>query len=113
MTNLGIATFDSPDDQPITVKRWVLKWLATPACGICVFVWSLNGRVVKLESARSSKELAERMDKVEKIIGQYEELRVQREHQIAELQTEVRNTKDVIDRIDTKLDRVLAGQRRR
>lgn len=107
------------DDRAIVVRRWVLK-LAVPALiAAAVFIANLSARVTKLEQTPESPKVAAmevRLEQIEEMVKLYEQIRPQRERELAVLKADAKNTKDTIDQMraemNDKLNRLLFGQRR-
>ena len=119
VTELGLSDAENVgEDKPITLKRWVFKWATPPLIAAVLFVWTLDARVQKLEQTPSSsaqleeriRQEEERTRRIEQVLVTYEDLRMQRERQIAELQTELRYSKIVIDQMNAKIDRLIEAR---
>lgn len=109
------------DESDVQIKRWVLK-LLLPALIIGIgFTYRLiDNRFVALESAPSSNTqmllVAQRVDRIEQLLKMYEELRMLRERQIAQLEQQNKMLKETVDQMrvemNGKLDRLLYGRSR-
>lgn len=104
------------DESDVTIKRWVLKLLLPSVLVMVGFTYrQIDNRFAAIEVLPSTSVQVQLMDqrlaKIEKIIAIYEDLRVVRERQVTELQTQQRNIERKIDEINTKLDRLLYGRR--
>lgn len=107
------------DDRAIVVRRWVLKLAVPSLIAVALFIANLSARVTKLEQTPESSKvvaLEGRVEQIEQLIKLYEQLRPQRERELAELKTDAKNTKETIDQMrvemNDKLNRLLFGQRR-
>lgn len=124
MTTLRQAPI-ATEDRPVVIRRWVLR-MAYPTIVMVIValvalsrtVYGLDQRVLRIENTPDPRVLAveQRTERIEKLLALYEQLRIERERQIAELQTEQRNMKETIDQmraeLNGKLDRLLFGSRR-
>jgi hypothetical protein len=117
---VGALVPSAGDDSDVTIKRWVLKLVLPAMLALCGLGYhAFDGRLTTLETAPTStaavQSLNMRVENIEKMIVVYEQLRMQRERQIAELQTEVANMKATIDQmrgeVNGKLDRLLLPRR--
>lgn len=122
MLNLGMAAvIPVGDDAPVMIRRWMLVCMIPVLMTLGGYDYAYRSktdeRIKKLEAAPAPSDtqlrlIDQRVAAIEKLIAYYEGLRMERERQISELQTDRKNMQQQLDRMDGKLDRLLQERKR-
>lgn len=104
----GAPPPDDDDDRAIKIPRWVLSVLLSALSGAGVFIWQASHQVT-LQQAHAA-DVDRRLERIEKIIEVYDDLRIQRTKEISALQAIENANQIALQSIITRVDRLLQNR---